>query len=82
MVGKERRLGGKISRWVIFLNSFKYVVIYRSGKKHQNADTMSRPYVLVLELNDQDDISKISLVDPYENAKLMHFLKTRTLGED
>ena len=33
---------GRIWRWVLFLERFDYTVIHRAGKKHVNADALSR----------------------------------------
>lgn len=32
----------RIARWIETLSAFEFVIEYRAGKKHQNADAMSR----------------------------------------
>ena len=35
-------IGGRLSRWIIFLQQFDMEFVYKAGKTHQNADAMSR----------------------------------------
>ena len=35
-------VGGRLSRWMIFLQQFNYTIEYRPGRKHANADALSR----------------------------------------
>ena len=35
-------MGGRLNRWMIFLQQFNYTIEYRPGKKHANADALSR----------------------------------------
>ena len=35
-------IGGRLSRWTIFLQQFHFEFVYKPGKTHGNADTMSR----------------------------------------
>ena len=35
-------VGGRLTRWMIFLQQFDFEVEYRPGKNHENADAMSR----------------------------------------
>ena len=35
-------VGGRLSRWIIYLQQFDFEVKYRAGKEHTNADALSR----------------------------------------
>ena len=35
-------VGGRLSRWLMYLQQFQFTVEYRMGKQHANADAMSR----------------------------------------
>lgn len=35
-------VGGRLSRWLLFLQQFQYQIVYKPGKHHTNADTLSR----------------------------------------
>ena len=35
-------VGGRLSRWLLFLQQFQYRIVYRPGKHHTNADALSR----------------------------------------
>ena len=38
-------VGGRLNRWLLFLQQFQYRIVYKPGKGHTNADTLSRiPY--------------------------------------
>ena len=34
--------GGRLTRWMLFLQQFNYDIVYKPGKTHSNADAMSR----------------------------------------
>ena len=35
-------VGGRLNRWLLFLQQFQYRIIYKPGKHHTNADALSR----------------------------------------
>lgn len=65
---------GRLTRWSILLSQFDFEVKHRSGKSHQNADALSRPVLMTLDVNELADVS-MKLSDPYEDEPLLHYLK-------
>jgi len=68
---------GRLTRFAkrsILLSQFDFEVKHRSGKSHQNADALSRPVLMSLEVNELSEWS-MKLSDPYEDEPLLHFLK-------
>jgi transposase InsO family protein len=63
-------IGGRLTRWMIYLQQFNFQFEYKPGKSHGNADTMSRrpatenivTIVHQLEIN-PDDMSRAQLAD-------------------
>ena len=63
-------IGGRLSRWMIFLQQFNFQFEYKPGKSHGNADAMSRrpsnenvvATVHQLEM-DSDEMRKAQLAD-------------------
>ena len=47
---------GRLARWSIYLQAFQFDIIHRSGVKHANADTLSRPVMEaeIISLNDDE----------------------------
>ena len=63
-------VGGRLTRWMIFLQQFDFQVEYRSGKNHENADALSRipstehMMAAIQELNaDVDALKESQLAD-------------------
>ena len=42
-------VGGRISRWMMYLQQFQYTIEYQPGKQHTNADTLSRIPIHVID---------------------------------
>ena len=65
-------IGGRLTRWMIYLQQFNFQCEYKPGKNHGNADTMSRrpatenvvTIVHQLEIN-PDDMSRAQLADEH-----------------
>jgi len=38
----SRHLNGRLTRWALILQHYSFMVKYRPGKQHQNADGLSR----------------------------------------
>ena len=48
---------GRLARWALYLQTYTFTMIYRAGRIHNNADTLCRPPVKVLELRDAETIN-------------------------
>jgi hypothetical protein len=67
----KREPTGKLLRWVLFLQSMQFEVKHRAGKKHQNADALSRSVCVIEEI----EINEANNIDPTEDQVLIEFLK-------
>jgi transposase InsO family protein len=67
----KREPAGKLLRWVLFLQSMQFEVKHRAGKKHQNADALSRSICVIEEI----ETNEIYSIDPTEDQVLIEFLK-------
>ena len=56
-------VGGRLSRWMVFLQQFVLEIVYKSGKKHANADALSRTI-------QGEDPSLVAAVHPFGNLEL------------
>eukprot|EP00731_Ephydatia_muelleri_P029836 Em0021g359a len=65
-------IGGRLSRWIIFLQQFNMEFRYKPGKEHSNADCMSRyfpqdapliSFASQLDLNDMESIKQAQAAD-------------------
>ena len=65
--------GGRLARWLLFLQQFNFTVEYKKGSRHSNADTLSRrppdnPVVTMVEactsLTDTESLAKAQMEDP------------------
>lgn len=71
---------GKLARWAIYLSAFDFVIIYREGANHANADAVSRPVIdderieKILSLLNNIEERSAKTLDPYEDEPLMYFL--------
>ena len=66
-------VGGRLNRWLLFLQQFQYRIVYKPGKGHTNADTLSRipyPEALVVTIqrflpsHNTDQLKSTQLADP------------------
>ena len=65
-------VGGRLARWLMYLQQFNFQVEYRSGKTHTNADALSRlpptePIISVIQQQlgkDLGDLRSAQLADP------------------
>ena len=65
----------QIGRWSVELAPYQFIVMYKSGKLHTNADAISRLYGQDNEINTIEPSQKF--LDPWENDYLMYYLKHR-----
>ena len=77
-------VGGRLTRWMIFLQQFDFQVEYKPGKNHQNADALSRipsteqVMAVIQELNtDVDALKESQLAD----AQLRPIIKAPQEGK-
>ena len=77
-------IGGRLSRWIIFLQQFNMEFRYKPGKEHSNADCMSRyfpqdapliSFASQLDLNDMESIKQAQAADA-QLIELSKALKT------
>ena len=71
MVNANNRATGRLARWAIYIQAYTFSIIHRSGKKHSNADALSRLLLNVdtqnlIRDNIDDDVSQKDL-DPLED---------------
>ena len=66
---------GRLARWSIYLQSYRFEIIHRKGLIHSNADTLSRPVMMITPTEEEDEQS-IKTREVYEDENLLHFLKT------
>ncbi|CAF1054696.1 unnamed protein product [Brachionus calyciflorus] len=68
---------GRLARWAICLQTYTFEIVHRAGKKHLNADALSRAFAVVEELDEELDTDRsIKELDPWEDDFLLHFLRT------
>ena len=68
---------GRLARWAIYLQAYEFEIVHRKGIIHSNADTLSRPVLIItraMTSNQEEDTSTKSL-DPYEDDTLIYYLK-------
>ena len=56
-LAKQKDNNGRLGRWAVLLESFDYKIVYRPGKKHQNADCLSRLRVSAISAGPVNDTS-------------------------
>ena len=80
---------GRLARWTMFLQAFDFTILHRAGRKHCNADALSRPILSIMastsgeaehkdiqaSLEEEANLSSADL-DPHEDEFLLHFLRT------
>jgi hypothetical protein len=81
MVNKPQ-LSGRIARWILLLQEFNFLVNIRPGKRHANADFLSRirEEVNPESINDNFPDAHLFNVEiiPVEYADVIHYLSTST----
>lgn len=70
---EKRNIIPKIARWVMFLQSYDYVVEHRSGSKMGHVDSLSRNAILVISA-EENLASKIGALQR-DDEKLRHIFK-------
>ncbi|CAF1068455.1 unnamed protein product [Brachionus calyciflorus] len=75
---KIKDANGRLARWAICLQTYEFQIVHRAGKKHVNADALSRAFAVVeeLELDHEDQDRSIKELDPWEDEFLLHYLRT------
>ena len=54
----------RMQRWAMFLAAYQYIIEYKSGKAHANADCLSRlPIQGTMELEDPSTVFQVSFVE-------------------
>jgi hypothetical protein len=69
---------GRLARWSLYLQIYDFEIIHKEGKKHLNADAVSRALLNIdieKEFIEDSDLSD-KILDPYEDAGFTHFIKT------
>ena len=62
----------------MYLQEYKFVIVYRKGALHSNVDAVSRP-VLIAKIDSSNELldngEEEKIVEAYEDSYLLHFLK-------
>ena len=71
---------GRLARWSTILQSYKFEVIHRKGKLHNNVDAISRPVLLAQaisnsELTEFEMDANTKNIDPYDDSALIYYLE-------
>ena len=80
---KEPR--GRLARWIAYLQQFNYTIEHKSGKKHLNADALSRRYYEETSnaeklIQDEDILPPSAIIDETEELKTNAIKKTKLRG--
>jgi hypothetical protein len=85
MVNKPQ-LSGRLTRWVLLLQEFDFTVNVRPGKKHANADFLSRMSEEINPESIDDSFPDAHLFNveiiPAEYVDVIHYLSTSTFPSD
>ena len=79
--------GGRLARWLLFLQQFNFTVEYKKGSRHTNADTLSRQppdhevttLVTGASLTDPQVLIKAQLADPQLSTLKLQLQEGTTL---
>jgi hypothetical protein len=67
---------GRLARWAILLQEYRFKVVHRKGSLNCAADAISRPvlrYKAIMPAEEEDDSNKS--VDPWDDDYLLHYLQ-------
>ena len=85
MINKPQ-LSGRLARWVLLLQEFNFTINVRPGKRHANADFLSRISETINPHSIDDNFPDAHILNidiiPAEYADVIHYLSTNTFPQD
>ncbi len=82
MVNKLKDPLGRLARWHLYLLPYQITFVHRKGNKHTNVDALTRIIseeqleINSIETSIQDEPNSSKLLDVWEDANLLEYLKT------
>ena len=65
---------GRLCRWSLLIQTYDFVIGYRKGSKHLNADTLSRPVLISIDREFSLINNNLTHKDIYQNEALKFFV--------